>query len=118
MGSHPETIVASHGAVATDDRRCSKIGVDVPRGGGHVGDATVAAALCPGLLVQHQVALVEEPASGGIGVDQWKVSGFDMGVLHLCSLLRFCKFTPLVFFTLFDFPVYQLKLFLYSSFIW
>ncbi|XP_038883527.1 glutathione hydrolase 1-like [Benincasa hispida] len=56
--ARPEVIVASHGAVATDDRRCSKIGVDVLREGGHVIDATVAAALCLGVV---------SPASSGIG---------------------------------------------------
>ncbi|EOX92239.1 Gamma-glutamyl transpeptidase 1 isoform 2 [Theobroma cacao] len=53
-----EEIVARHGAVATDDGRCSKIGMDVLRIGGHAVDAAVAAALCLGVV---------SPASSGIG---------------------------------------------------
>ncbi|KAL5758348.1 hypothetical protein ACOSP7_020959 [Xanthoceras sorbifolium] len=53
-----EVIVARHGVVATDDGRCSKIGMDVLRGGGHAVDASVATALCLGVV---------SPASSGIG---------------------------------------------------
>ncbi|GMN33564.1 hypothetical protein TIFTF001_004234 [Ficus carica] len=53
-----EAIVARHGAVATDDGRCSRIGVGVLREGGHAVDAAVAAALCLGVV---------SPASSGIG---------------------------------------------------
>ncbi|XP_009603063.1 glutathione hydrolase 1-like [Nicotiana tomentosiformis] len=53
-----EIIKARHGAVATDDGRCSTIGRDVLREGGHAVDATVAAALCLGVV---------SPASSGIG---------------------------------------------------
>lgn len=53
-----EEIVARQGAVATDDGRCSKIGMDVLRIGGHAVDAAVAAALCLGVV---------SPASSGIG---------------------------------------------------
>lgn len=53
-----EVIIANHGAVATDDRRCSKIGMDALRGGGHAVDAAVAAALCLGVV---------SPASSGLG---------------------------------------------------
>ncbi|XP_021274573.1 LOW QUALITY PROTEIN: gamma-glutamyltranspeptidase 1 [Herrania umbratica] len=53
-----EEIAARHGAVATDDGRCSKIGMDVLRIGGHAVDAAVAAALCLGVV---------SPASSGIG---------------------------------------------------
>nr|XP_015890908.2 glutathione hydrolase 1-like isoform X1 [Ziziphus jujuba var. spinosa]XP_024932390.2 glutathione hydrolase 1-like isoform X1 [Ziziphus jujuba var. spinosa] len=53
-----EVIVSHHGAVATDDGRCSRIGVDVLREGGHAVDASVAAALCLGVV---------SPASSGIG---------------------------------------------------
>lgn len=56
--ARPEVVVASHGAVAADDRRCSKIGMDVLREGGHAVDASVAAALCLGVV---------SPASSGIG---------------------------------------------------
>lgn len=50
--------MARHGAVATDDGRCSRIGVGVLREGGHAVDAAVAAALCLGVV---------SPASSGIG---------------------------------------------------
>lgn len=53
-----EIIKARHGAVATDDGRCSTIGRDVLREGGHAVDAAVAAALCLGVV---------SPASSGIG---------------------------------------------------
>lgn len=56
--ARPEVIVASHGAVAADDHRCSKIGMDVLREGGHAVDASVAAALCLGVV---------SPASSGLG---------------------------------------------------
>ncbi|CAN4097253.1 unnamed protein product [Withania somnifera] len=53
-----EVIKANHGVVATDDGRCSRIGRDVLREGGHAVDAAVAAALCLGVV---------SPASSGIG---------------------------------------------------
>lgn len=53
-----EVIVAHHGVVATDDGRCSKIGMDVLKAGGHAVDASVAVALCLGVV---------SPASSGIG---------------------------------------------------
>ncbi|KAL3527819.1 hypothetical protein ACH5RR_012475 [Cinchona calisaya] len=53
-----ERITAKHGVVATDDGRCSKVGRDVLREGGHAVDAAVAAALCLGVV---------SPASSGIG---------------------------------------------------
>lgn len=53
-----EVIVAHHGAVATDDRRCSRIGMEALREGGHAVDAAVAAALCLGVV---------SPASSGLG---------------------------------------------------
>ncbi|KAL1830993.1 hypothetical protein ACET3Z_000644 [Daucus carota] len=56
--SRREVITARHGAVATDDGRCSLIGRNVLREGGHAIDATVAAALCLGVV---------SPASSGIG---------------------------------------------------
>lgn len=49
---------AEHAAVATDDGRCSRVGRDVLREGGHAIDASVAAALCLGVV---------SPASSGIG---------------------------------------------------
>lgn len=54
---HEET-VARHGAVATDDGRCSRIGMNVLREGGHAVDALVAASLCLGVV---------SPASSGLG---------------------------------------------------
>jgi len=53
-----QSIVAYHGAVATDDGRCSAIGTNVLRQGGNAIDASVAAALCLGVV---------SPASSGIG---------------------------------------------------
>ncbi|XP_009126140.1 glutathione hydrolase 1 isoform X1 [Brassica rapa] len=54
----PQSIVKSRGAVATDDGRCSVIGMSVLRQGGNAIDASVAAALCLGVV---------SPASSGIG---------------------------------------------------
>lgn len=56
--SRIEEIVASKGVVATDDGRCSKIGVEVLKEGGHAVDAAVAASLCLGVV---------SGASSGIG---------------------------------------------------
>lgn len=53
-----EVITARHGAVAADDRRCSRIGSDVLREGGHAVDAAVAVAICLGVV---------SPASSGLG---------------------------------------------------
>ncbi|PKA51589.1 Gamma-glutamyltranspeptidase 1 [Apostasia shenzhenica] len=53
-----EVILSRHGAVATDDLRCSRIGRDVLKEGGHAVDATVASALCLGVV---------SSASSGIG---------------------------------------------------
>ncbi|KAK4716898.1 hypothetical protein R3W88_015236 [Solanum pinnatisectum] len=53
-----EVIKANRGVVATDDGRCSRIGKDVLREGGHAVDAAVAAAFCLGVV---------SPASSGIG---------------------------------------------------
>ena len=50
--------MASHGVVATDDGRCSRIGMDALREGGHAVDAAVAASLCLGVV---------GPASSGMG---------------------------------------------------
>ncbi|KAF2293107.1 hypothetical protein GH714_036815 [Hevea brasiliensis] len=51
-------VVANHGVVAADDGRCSVIGMNVLREGGHAVDAAVATALCLGVV---------SPASSGIG---------------------------------------------------
>ncbi|KAF5458086.1 hypothetical protein F2P56_022148 [Juglans regia] len=72
-----EVIIARHGAVATDDKRCSRIGMKVLREGGHAVDASVAAALCLGVV---------SPASSGIGggafmllrLASGKAQAFDM----------------------------------------
>ncbi|XP_031267593.1 glutathione hydrolase 1-like [Pistacia vera] len=72
-----EVIVTHHGVVATDDGRCSKIGMDVLRAGGHAVDASVAAALCLGVV---------SPASSGLGggafmlirLASGKAQAFDM----------------------------------------
>ncbi|VVB03756.1 unnamed protein product [Arabis nemorensis] len=53
-----QSIETSKGAVATDDGRCSEIGISVLREGGNAIDASVAAALCLGVV---------SPASSGIG---------------------------------------------------
>lgn len=53
-----EIIKAYRGAVATDDGRCSIIGRNVLREGGHAIDASVAASLCLGVV---------SSASSGIG---------------------------------------------------
>ncbi|PQQ00314.1 gamma-glutamyltranspeptidase 1 [Prunus yedoensis var. nudiflora] len=53
-----EVISGRHAAVATDDGRCSRIGMHVLREGGHAVDASVAAAFCLGVV---------SPASSGIG---------------------------------------------------
>ncbi|KAI0499176.1 hypothetical protein KFK09_020078 [Dendrobium nobile] len=59
FGEHrPEEIKLQHGAVATDDRRCSRNGRAVLKEGGHAVDATVASVLCLGVV---------SSASSGIG---------------------------------------------------
>ncbi|XP_072971592.1 glutathione hydrolase 1-like [Typha angustifolia] len=58
LASRREVITSPHGAVATDDGRCSGVGRDVLRDGGNAVDAAVAAALCLGVV---------SPASSGIG---------------------------------------------------
>ena len=72
-----EVITSKHGAVATDDGRCSIVGRDVLREGGNAVDAAVAAALCLGVV---------SPASSGIGggaflvtrMADGKAQAFDM----------------------------------------
>ncbi|KAJ2508690.1 hypothetical protein GGI11_006024 [Coemansia sp. RSA 2049] len=46
-------VAARNGAVATDEPRCSAIGVDVLRDGGNAVDAAIASALCIGVLQAH-----------------------------------------------------------------
>ncbi|KAJ4715616.1 Gamma-glutamyltranspeptidase [Melia azedarach] len=72
-----EVIAARNGVVATDDGRCSQIGADVLKQGGHAVDAAVAAALCLGVV---------SPASSGLGggafmlirQNNGKTQAFDM----------------------------------------
>ncbi|CAG7898934.1 unnamed protein product, partial [Brassica rapa] len=52
------SIVASNAAVATDHGQCSKIGMNVLRQGGNAMDASVAVALCLGVV---------NPGSSGLG---------------------------------------------------
>ncbi|KAL0745104.1 hypothetical protein Bca101_100956 [Brassica carinata] len=54
----PQSVVKPRGAVAADDGRCSGIGMSVLQQGGNAIDASVAAALCLGVV---------SPASSGIG---------------------------------------------------
>ncbi|PRQ46745.1 putative aminoacyltransferase, Omega peptidase [Rosa chinensis] len=59
IGANESDIVESeHGVVAADDARCSKIGASILRQGGHAVDASVATALCLGVV---------NPMSSGIG---------------------------------------------------
>ncbi|KAK9101171.1 hypothetical protein Scep_024601 [Stephania cephalantha] len=59
QGVESNNVVESeHGVVAADDGRCSDIGVSVLRDGGNAIDATVATALCLGVV---------NPMSSGIG---------------------------------------------------
>ncbi|TKY44542.1 Gamma-glutamyltranspeptidase 3 [Spatholobus suberectus] len=59
MATNEGDIVESEvGVVATDDARCSAIGVSMLRQGGHAVDAAVASALCIGVVLS---------ASSGIG---------------------------------------------------
>jgi gamma-glutamyltranspeptidase/glutathione hydrolase/leukotriene-C4 hydrolase len=43
-------IKAQHGAVASENKRCSDIGVDVLREGGNAVDAAIAATFCTGVV--------------------------------------------------------------------
>ncbi|XP_068342113.1 glutathione hydrolase 1-like isoform X2 [Pyrus communis] len=71
--SRPEVISVRHGAVATDDRRCSRIGKDVLREGGNAVDVSVAAALCLGVV---------SPASSGIGGGAFMLVRLASGEAH------------------------------------
>ncbi|CAA7031890.1 unnamed protein product [Microthlaspi erraticum] len=53
-----QRIVKHQGAVATDDGRCSDVGMMTLRRGGNAVDAAVAASFCLGVL---------SPASSGLG---------------------------------------------------
>ncbi|KAJ0988369.1 hypothetical protein J5N97_006725 [Dioscorea zingiberensis] len=77
VASRQEEIISAHGVVAADDWRCSRVGRDVLREGGHAVDAAVAVALCLGVV---------SPASSGIGggafmllrLANGKAQAFDM----------------------------------------
>jgi hypothetical protein len=43
-------IEAKHGAVASENKRCSKIGVDVMKEGGNAVDAAIATTFCVGVV--------------------------------------------------------------------
>ena len=43
-------ITAKHGAVASENKRCSDIGVDILKGGGNAVDAAIAATFCTGVV--------------------------------------------------------------------
>ena len=58
LGDEDESVKAEQGVVATDDERCSQIGVAALRAGGNAVDAAVAAAFCLGVV---------NPMSSGIG---------------------------------------------------
>ena len=63
-----EVVEAHQGAVATDDGRCSIIGRDVLKENGHAIDATVAIALCLGVV---------SPASSAIGGGHFMLVRFE-----------------------------------------
>ncbi|CAN6716955.1 unnamed protein product [Malus baccata var. baccata] len=71
--SRPEVISVRHGGVATDDRRCSRIGKDVLREGGNAVDVSIAAALCLGVV---------SPASSGIGGGAFMLVRLASGEAH------------------------------------
>ncbi|KAJ4769097.1 Gamma-glutamyltranspeptidase [Rhynchospora pubera] len=54
----PESVESEIGVVAADDGRCSEIGVQILKVGGHAVDAAVAVALCSGVV---------HPVSSGLG---------------------------------------------------
>lgn len=50
-GKNPAYLIeAEHGAVASENERCSIIGVDVLKDGGNAVDAAVATTLCTGVV--------------------------------------------------------------------
>lgn len=73
-----EVIYAHNGAVATDDGRCSRIGKDVLREGGHAVDAAVASALCLGVV---------SPASSGLGGGAFMLLRFSFFNYYLQMLV-------------------------------
>jgi gamma-glutamyltranspeptidase/glutathione hydrolase/leukotriene-C4 hydrolase len=51
IGRNPaRLIIADHGAVAAENERCSKIGVDVLKEGGNAVDAAISASFCTGVV--------------------------------------------------------------------
>jgi hypothetical protein len=48
--SGPYLIEARHGAVASENHRCSVIGVDILKGGGNALDAAIGATFCIGVV--------------------------------------------------------------------
>ena len=53
-----DIVEAEHGVVAADDERCSDIGIDILREGGHAVDVAVSTSFCLG---------VASPTSSGLG---------------------------------------------------
>lgn len=47
--------VTPHGAVATDDEECSRVGVDIMREGGSAVDVSIASLLCMAVVHPHTV---------------------------------------------------------------
>lgn len=62
-----------HAAVATDDLRCSRIGIDVLCEGSNAVDASVAAVLCLGVV---------SPASSGLGSGAFMLIRLASGEAH------------------------------------
>jgi len=73
-----KVIYVHNGAVATDDGRCSRIGKDVLREGGHAVDAAVASALCLGVV---------SPASSGLGGGAFMLLRFSFFNYYLQMLV-------------------------------
>ncbi|KAJ4715632.1 Gamma-glutamyltranspeptidase [Melia azedarach] len=76
-GPRREEIFARHGVVATDDGRCSKIGVEVLMDGGHAVDAAVATSLCLGVV---------SGASSGIGGGSFMLIRLDDGTTQAIDM--------------------------------